>query len=70
MIFQAAGIDPLVLATNQREYRTAARRPQYSALSNAKMERLGLDPMPPMAKALEEYFADRARPAGVTSQAR
>ena len=70
LIFQAAGMDPLVLATNHREYRTAARRPQYSALSNAKMERQGLDPMPPIAKALEEYFAERSRPAGATSQAR
>jgi dTDP-4-dehydrorhamnose reductase len=70
LIFQAAGVDPLVLATNHREYRTAARRPQYSALSNAKMERLGLPPMPPIAKALEEYFADRGRLAGATSQAR
>jgi hypothetical protein len=34
------------------------------------MERLGLPPMPPIAKALEEYFADRGRPAGATSQAR
>ncbi len=70
LIFQAAGLNPLVLATNQREYRTAARRPQYSALSNAKMERLGLEPMPPMAKVLEEYFAERARETGATSQAR
>jgi len=69
LIFQAAGVDPLVLATNQREYRTAARRPQYSALSNAKMERLGLEPMPPMAKVLEQYFAEPGRQAGVTSQA-
>jgi len=63
LIFQAAGVDPLVLATNQREYRTAARRPQYSALSNAKMERLGLQPMPPMAEVLERYFAERVQPA-------
>jgi dTDP-4-dehydrorhamnose reductase len=69
LIFQAAGVDPLVLATNQREYRTAARRPQYSALSNAKMERLGLEPMPPMSKTLEQYFAEPGRSAGVTSQA-
>jgi len=59
LIFQTAGMDPLVLATNQREYRTAARRPQYSALSNAKMERLGLEPMPSIADALVEYFAQR-----------
>ncbi|HEY9140353.1 MAG TPA: dTDP-4-dehydrorhamnose reductase [Bryobacteraceae bacterium] len=70
LIFQAAGVDPLLLATNQREYRTAARRPQYSALSNAKMERLGLEPMPPMAKVLEEYFAERARETGTASQVR
>ena len=66
LIFEAAGVDPLVLATNQREYRTAARRPQYSALSNAKMERLGLEPMPPMAKVLEEYFAERTQSTGAT----
>jgi dTDP-4-dehydrorhamnose reductase len=59
LIFQTAGLNPPVLATNQREYRTVARRPQYSALSNAKMERLGLEPMPPIASALEEYFAQR-----------
>jgi len=67
LIFQTAGLDPLVLATNQREYRTAARRPQYSALSNARMERLGLEPMPPIAHALELYFAER--PASITKDA-
>jgi dTDP-4-dehydrorhamnose reductase len=66
LIFQAAGVDPQVLATNSREYRTAARRPQYSALSNAKMERLGLEPMPPMTKALEAYFAERTQSTGAT----
>jgi len=66
LIFQAAGVDPMVLATNQREYRTAARRPQYSALSNAKMERLGLEPMPPLAKLLEEYFAERPQSTNAT----
>ena len=33
----------------------------YSALSNAKMERAGLEPMPPLEKALELYFAERAQ---------
>jgi dTDP-4-dehydrorhamnose reductase len=61
-IFEIAGIAgaPLV-ATNEREYRTPARRPKYSALSNAKMERLGLAPMPPLRKMLEAYFAERAQ---------
>jgi dTDP-4-dehydrorhamnose reductase len=66
MIFEVAGLEPMLLATNEREYRTAARRPRYSALSNAKMERVGLKPMPPLREAVESYFAHRpasARPA-------
>jgi dTDP-4-dehydrorhamnose reductase len=59
LIFQAAKLDPPLKPTNEREYRTAARRPKYSALSNAKMERVGLEPMPPLEQALEMYFAAR-----------
>ena len=62
-IFETAGISPMLHATNEREYRTTARRPKYSALSNAKMERLGITPMPPLATALKNYFAERTRPA-------
>jgi len=58
-IFETAGLEPVLLATSEREYRTAARRPKYSALSNAKMERVGLEPMPPLRTALESYFAAR-----------
>jgi len=58
-IFEVAGLQPMLLATNEREYRTVARRPRYSALSNAKMERVGLDPMPPLREALELYFKER-----------
>ena len=61
LIFQAAKLEPMLLATNEREYRTPAARPRYSALSNAKMERAGLQPMPPLEKALELYFAERAQ---------
>ena len=60
LIFAAAKLQPMLMATNEREYRTAARRPRYSALSNAKMERIGLEPMPPLARALELYFAARS----------
>jgi len=63
-IFQVAGIEPMLLATNEREYRTVARRPRYSALSNAKMERSGLDPMPPLKDAIEKYFEERRRLVG------
>ncbi len=61
MIFDVAGLKPEVLPTNEREYRTPARRPKYSALSNAKIERAGIEPMPPLRKAVEQYFAERAR---------
>jgi dTDP-4-dehydrorhamnose reductase len=59
MIFEEAGLQPKLLATNEREYRTPARRPKYSALSNAKMERVGLEPMPPLRDALKRYLAMR-----------
>jgi dTDP-4-dehydrorhamnose reductase len=61
-IFEVAGLKPLLLATSEREYRTRAKRPKYSALSNAKMERVGLAPMPSVREALEGYFAERRRP--------
>lgn len=59
MIFDVAGLKPTLLATNEREYRTTARRPRYSALSNGKMERIGLEAMPPLRQALEAYFGAR-----------
>jgi dTDP-4-dehydrorhamnose reductase len=61
-IFDVAGLRPTLLATNEREYRTPARRPKYSALSNAKLERFGLKPMPPLRDAVERYFAKREAP--------
>jgi len=69
MIFEAAGLQPMLLATNEREYRTPARRPKYSALSNGKMERLGLDPMPPLRQALSLYFTERDRAVSGTPAA-
>ena len=59
LIFDAAGLDPVLLATSDREYRTPARRPKYSALSNGKMERAGVAPMPPLREVLVSYFAGR-----------
>ncbi|MCU1234419.1 MAG: dTDP-4-dehydrorhamnose reductase [Candidatus Solibacter sp.] len=60
LIFEAAGLKPTLLATNEREYRTPARRPKYSALSNAKMERSGIAPLPPLRDVLTTYFEARA----------
>jgi len=58
-IFRVAGLHPQLQPTNEREYRTAARRPKYSALSNAKLERCGIEPMPPLEKAVEMYLQAR-----------
>ena len=59
MIFRAAGLTPELRPTNEREFRTAARRPKYSALSNAKMENCGIAPMPPLQQAVEMYIEAR-----------
>ena len=59
MIFRVAGLQPELRRTNEREYRTAARRPKYSALSNAKMESCGIEPMPPLETAIEMYLKIR-----------
>jgi dTDP-4-dehydrorhamnose reductase len=58
-IFDAAGLKPRLKPTNEREFRTAARRPKYSALSNAKMESLGIAPMPTLDEAIREYLSHR-----------
>ena len=60
-IFAAAGVKPPLKATNEREFRTAARRPKYSALSNVKMESLGIDPMPSLDQAIDLYLLARSR---------
>ncbi len=60
MIFETAGLKPQLQPTNEREYRTPARRPRYSPLSNAKMEKAGVAPMPPLREAVETYFKLRA----------
>jgi dTDP-4-dehydrorhamnose reductase len=60
-IFRAAGVEPALRATNEREFRTAARRPKYSALSNGKMEALGIAPMPSLDEAIEDYLRQRER---------
>ena len=60
-IFAAAGLNPPLKPTNEREFRTAARRPKYSALSNAKMESLGIAPMPTLDEAIRTYFEQRGK---------
>jgi dTDP-4-dehydrorhamnose reductase len=61
MIFRIAGVDPEVKPTSEREFRSAARRPRYSALSNAKLERCGIEPFPPLETAVRLYMEARAQ---------
>src|ERR1700733_69475 len=60
MIFRIAGVQPELKPTSEREFRTSARRPKYSALSNAKMERSGIEPFPPLETAVRLYMEARA----------
>ena len=64
LIFEAANLTPELKPTTEREHRTPARRPKYSALSNAKMERCGVTPMPPMRDVIADYMRRRAAGRG------
>ncbi len=60
MIFESAGLTPELKPTTEREYRTAARRPKFSALSNSKLDSIGIQSMPTLEFALQEYWRLRA----------
>jgi dTDP-4-dehydrorhamnose reductase len=59
LIFEVAGLKPELRPTSEREYRTPARRPKFSALSNGKMERCGIQPMPGLREAVTNYMEIR-----------
>ena len=61
VIFEEANLKAELRATSEREHRTPARRPRYSALSNAKMEAAGIRPMPPLRDAVRAYMAARTQ---------
>jgi dTDP-4-dehydrorhamnose reductase len=60
-VFHIAGLNPELKPTNEREFRTPARRPRYSALSNARMERCGIEPLPSLETAVHLYIEERER---------
>jgi len=64
LIFRLAGVSADLQPADERTYRTAARRPKFSALSNAKMERAGVAPMPPLEDAVRSYLAARVQHFG------
>jgi len=61
MIFEAAGLKPTLRRTNEREYRTVARRPRYSALANLRLEQAGVAAMPPLVEAVRDYMEKTGR---------
>lgn len=60
LIFEEAGLAPELHPTSEREYRTTARRPKYSALANGKLESEGIAPFPPLRECVKDYFRERA----------
>ena len=59
LVFGAAGVKADLQPTNRHEYPTAARRPLYSALSNGKLEEMGVAAMPALEDAVIEYMRSR-----------
>lgn len=58
-IFRKAGLNPELKPTNEREYRTPARRPKYSALENARLNRTAVLPFASLDDQIDRYFAAR-----------
>jgi dTDP-4-dehydrorhamnose reductase len=61
MIFDKAGVSANLSATNAREYRTAANRPRFSALENARLRVHQIAAMPALPDAVEEYLDARKK---------
>ena len=57
-LFERAGLQPSIQPVDQTTSPTAARRPVYSALDNAKADALTL-PMPGLGEALTEFLSKR-----------
>jgi dTDP-4-dehydrorhamnose reductase len=62
LIFELSNTPAVLQPTDEREYRTAARRPKFSALSNEKLEKLGIAPMPSLHDAVAQYLEARRQP--------
>jgi dTDP-4-dehydrorhamnose reductase len=57
--FRIAGLRPEVEAVRASAFTSAVRRPAFSALSNAAMESLGIEPLPEWRDGLARYIAER-----------
>ena len=62
--FRGGGVKPQLKPTNEREFRTAARRPKFSALSQRRRwKRWGSTPMPSLDQAIRMYLLARGAAA-------
>ncbi len=56
LIFQTAGLSPDLHPTNDEEFKTAARRPKFSALENRRCAEAGIAPILPLRECIQRYF--------------
>jgi dTDP-4-dehydrorhamnose reductase len=54
--FELAGVEAEMEPIGSAEMRQRARRPSYSALTSARLGKVGLEPMRPWEDALEDYL--------------
>ena len=55
-IFKHVGIPITVVPTTTKEFTSPIKRPPYSVLENAALQRLGIDHMPDWQTSLKHYF--------------
>jgi dTDP-4-dehydrorhamnose reductase len=61
-IFALAGTKANLTAIGSAEYASAARRPGFSVLANARYEALGFPKLPVWLDAVEIYLRNRDKP--------
>ncbi len=59
MIFDLLGRRVTIQKATSSEFKTKARRPKYSVLRNANLEKIGLDDMRPWQEALKAYLVEK-----------
>ncbi len=59
-IFKNAGITISVVPVSAKEFPSAIKRPSYSVLENAHLQKLGIDRMPQWQESLAHYFAHKS----------
>jgi len=59
VIFELVGLHPDLSATTSEEFGARAKRPHYSVLENANLQKLGLDDLSNWREALEQYLKEK-----------